>query len=148
MANPRSQWPDGTPLRVILRPQSDADSALLAAAYPNMAAAIEQLRQRPEIPVAITDQANSLAAEATRGSLTGLTLTQFLTERSRLHFLAIDGVEPTLENFERGAYPYGKDFRLVFSTRSNPARDRFIAFLQSPEGDRLLRETGNLPVRR
>jgi phosphate transport system substrate-binding protein len=65
-----------------------------------------------------------------------------------LHFLPIDGVEPTLENFERGAYPYGKDFRLVFASRSKPSLDRFIAFLQSPEGEAQLRQSGNLPVRR
>jgi len=145
--NVASSWPDGTPVRVVLRPTSESDNALLADAFPGFAAAVEQLRQRKEIPVAATDQDNVITAEKTAGSLIGVSLTQLLTEKPDLHFLAIDGVLPTLENFERGSYPYRKDFHFVFSSREAPAVARFIAFLRSPDGERVLRETGNLAPR-
>jgi phosphate transport system substrate-binding protein len=64
-----------------------------------------------------------------------------------LHFVAIDGVDPPLENFERGAYPYRKDFYLVFLHSKKNTVERFIAFLRSAEGEQLLRETGNLAPR-
>jgi phosphate transport system substrate-binding protein len=145
--NISSVWPDGTPVRVVLRPRSEVDAALLANTFPNMAAAIEQLRERKEIPVVATDQDNVLLAEKIPGSLAAVTLTQVLTENSQLHFVAIDGVEPTLENFERGAYPYRKDFHFVFPPGKKPVVERFIAFLRSVDGERLLRETGNLVPR-
>jgi phosphate transport system substrate-binding protein len=145
--NSASVWPDGTPVRVVLRPKSEVDAALLANTFPNMAAAVEQLRERKEIPVVATDQDNVLLAEKLPGSLTAVTLTQVLTENAHLHFVAIDGVEPTLENFERGAYPYRKDFHFVFSHGTKPVVERFIAFLRSAEGERLLREAGNLAPR-
>ena len=66
---------------------------------------------------------------------------------TRIVRIAIDGVEPTLENFERGAYPYRKYFRFVFAHGTKPAVERFIAFLRSAEGERLLREAGNLAPR-
>ncbi|MDB5578191.1 MAG: ABC-type phosphate transport system periplasmic component-like [Bradyrhizobium sp.] len=143
--NPTSSWPDGTRLRIILRPRSEVDSTLLAKAFPNMAGAIEQLRLRAEIPVAATDQDNVRMAERMPGSLVSATLAQMQTEKPNLHFLMIDGVAPTLENFERGAYPYHKDFYFILPARRTPSLDRFVAFLRSPEGAKLLREAGSLP---
>jgi phosphate transport system substrate-binding protein len=145
--NVRSVWPDGTPVRIVLRSPSEVDAILLANTFPNMAAAIEQLRSHTEIPVVATDQDNVLLAEKMAGSLTAVTLTQVVTEKRRLHFVAIDGVDPTLENFERGIYPYRKNFYFVFADSKKPAVERLIAFLRSPEGEKLLRETGNLAPR-
>jgi phosphate transport system substrate-binding protein len=142
--NSASVWPDGTPVRVVLRPKGEVDAALLVDTFPNMASAIEQLRERKELPVVATDQDNVLLAEKLPGSLAAVTLTQVLSQNAQLHFVAIDGVEPTLENLARGAYPYRKDFRFVFPHGTKPAVERFIAFLRSPEGERLLREAGNL----
>ena len=143
--NPTSSWPDGTRLRIILRPRSEFDSTLLGNAFPHMAGAIEQLRLRSEIPVAATDQDNVRMAERIPGSLVPTTLAQMQTEKPNLHFLTIDGVAPTLENFERGAYPYHKDLYLILPARMTTSLQRFIAFLRSPEGTKLLREAGSLP---
>jgi phosphate transport system substrate-binding protein len=145
--NVRSVWPDGTPVRVVLRSISEVDAALLVSTFPKMAEVIEQLRKRKEIPVVATDQENVLLAEKIPGSLAAVTLTQVVTENSPLHFVAIDGVAPTLENFERGAYPYRKDFYLVFRHDKNPTLERFVAFLRSSDGEKILRESGNLAPR-
>jgi phosphate transport system substrate-binding protein len=143
--NPASAWPDGTRLRVILRPKSEFDTTLLERAFPDMVGALAQLRLRPEIPVAATDQDNVRMAERFPGSLVVTTLAQMQTEKPRLHFLTIDGVAPTLENFERGTYPHRKDLHLVLPARRTASLERFVAFLRSPEGAKLLRESGSLP---
>jgi phosphate transport system substrate-binding protein len=145
--NISSVWPDGTPVRVVLRSKGEVDAALLVNTFPKMAPVIEQLRLRKEIPVVATDQDNVLLAEKIPGSLAAVTLTQVLTENAHLHFVSVDGVEPTLENFERGTYPYHKDFYVVLPRGEKPAVERFIAFLRSADGERLLRETGNLARR-
>ena len=113
-----------------------------------MASAMEKLRQRAEVPVGPTDQDNARLAEGIAGSLTAMTLTQMHTENLRLRFLSIDDVAPTLENFESGKYPYGKEFHLVISSRATPALDRFLAFVASSEGTAVLRDNGSVPVRR
>ena len=109
---------------------------------------MEKVRQRAEIPVAATDQDNAKLAEQLPGSLTTMTLAQLQTENLRLHFLTIDGAVPTLENLESGKYPYGKDLYLVVPSRTSPALDRFVAFVYSPEGQKVLHANGSLPVSR
>jgi phosphate transport system substrate-binding protein len=144
--SPTAVWSDGKPVRVILRPKSDSDSQLLVSFFPNMAAVMEKLRRRAELPVAATDQDNVMLAERLAGSLTTITAMQMQTENPRLKFLTVDGVAPTLQNFERGTYPYGKDLYLVIPSRTIPALDRFVAFLGSTEGRNILRANGSLPV--
>ena len=142
----RASWADGSLIRIILRPKSDSDTAVLGGMFPGMAAAIEEARQRPDIPIAATDQDNADMAERIPGSLTGSTLSQVKMERRNLRFLAIDGVEPSLENLESGAYPFVKPIYVVLPAKKNPLAERFIAFLGSPAGQAALRTTGNLPI--
>ncbi len=143
-----STWPDGSPIRVILRPKSESDTALLGQTFPEMAAAIDQVRTRIDVPLAATDQDNLELAKAIDGSLVGTSLAQMVTEQheSELRFLTIDGAEPSLENLENGKDPYFKPFRFVFSDKSPPLVQRFLAFVESSEGEKLLREAGCLQV--
>jgi ABC-type molybdate transport system substrate-binding protein len=45
-----------------------------------------------------------------------------------------------------GAYPFSKALYFILPAKSNPAAERFIAFIQSTAGQALLRETGNVMV--
>lgn len=141
----QSTWSDGTPIRIILRPRSESDTKVLGELFPGVGAAIEAARLRPDVPVAGTDQDNADMAEAVEGSLVGATFTQIKSEKRNLRFVALDGVEPTLENFENGTYPFGKTLYLITSVNKSPKTERFLAFLQSPQGMKILRATGNIP---
>lgn len=145
-ASEKSVWTSGSPVRVVLRPRSESDTAVLGAMLPGMAAAIEKVRTRPDVPLAATDQDNADAAERIPGSLIGATLTQILMEKRKLSFVPIDGFELTIENFASGSYPYGKTITFVFPAQKSATVERFLAFLRSPEGLDVLRQTGNLPV--
>jgi phosphate transport system substrate-binding protein len=137
----KSRWQDDTPIRVILRPRSDSDTPLLGSLFPGMAAAIEEARKRPDVPTAATDQDNADLAERVPGSLAGATLTQIAMESRKLRFVPIDGVAPTIANFESGQYPYAKTLHFVVSASPKPAVVRFLAFLKSPAGRQALRDT-------
>jgi phosphate transport system substrate-binding protein len=145
-ADEQARWPDGTPIRIILRPKSDSENHALAEFFPGMAAALERLRARRDLPIAATDQDSADMAERVSGSLVSITFTQLTMERRNLRLLAIDGVEPTFESFVSGHYRFGKTVYLVTRVEASPAALRFIAFLNSAEGRHALRETGNLPV--
>ena len=71
-ADPDQSWADGTPIRVILRPRSESDVMLMTSLFPGLAEAMEKARQRPDVPVAATDQDNADLAERTPGSLIGM----------------------------------------------------------------------------
>jgi phosphate transport system substrate-binding protein len=143
-SNEKAKWPDRTPVRIILRPRSDSDTAHLGQLFPGMSAAIETARKRSEVPLAATDQDNADMAERIPGSLSGATFTQIAMEHRQLRLIPIDGIEPTLENFEKGIYPYGKTFYVVAAAKPSAAVEKFIAYLRSPAGHQALRHSGNL----
>ena len=136
----RPAWSDGSPIRVILRPRAESDTALMGELFPGVAPAMAKARRRPDIPVAATDQDNADMAEQTPGSLIGSTLTQIRLEKRNLRLVPIEGVEPTFENFERGTYRYAKPLNFIVSARPAPLVERFIAFLRSPGGQSALRQ--------
>ena len=138
-------WPDGSPIRLILRPRSEIDTVLLGDMFAGMAEALEAARRRGDIPTAATDQDNVALAQRLAGSFTGTTLTQLATERSSLHPIPIDGVAPTLANLESGAYRFAKTLHFVIGGKSAPETQKFVAFLQSPEGLKALRAAMVIP---
>jgi phosphate transport system substrate-binding protein len=140
----RKTWPDGFPLRIVMRPRSESDTALIGALFPEAAVAMERARARPELPVAASDQDNADLAERLKGSLTGATLTQITMEKRPLSFVDIDGVKPTLENLQSGAYPYAKTLYMIADKSRRPSVDTFIAFLHTARGRMALREGGVL----
>jgi phosphate transport system substrate-binding protein len=138
-------WADGTPIRLILRPRSETDTKLLGELFPGMDKAIGDLRRRAEVPIAATDQDNADMAERLPGSLTGTTLTQLMTEHRHLNVVTLDGVVPTLANFESGSYRFVKNLYFIVRPNDAPVAQEFIAFLNSLQGEKALRETGTLP---
>jgi phosphate transport system substrate-binding protein len=140
----KSVWADGKPMRIVLRPTNESDTAVLGNMFPGMSAAIASVRDRPDLSVAATDQDNADMAEKTTGSLVGATLTQVLMEKRNLRFVAIDGVAPSLETYEKGTYPFGKTLYLVVGPKKSPAVARFLTFLRSPEATAAFREGGVL----
>lgn len=107
--------------------------------------AMAAMRKRADLSVAATDQDNAEMVERTRGSLAGATLTQIETEKRNLRFVPIDGMTPSLENYQSGAYPLGKSLYFVLGAKKSPACERFLAFLRSPDGVTALRKAGVLP---
>jgi phosphate transport system substrate-binding protein len=142
----RPTWEDGSSIRLILRPRSDSDTAALGGMFPGMAAAIEIARQRPDIPLAATDQDNADLAERMAGSLSASTLTQIISERRALRVVKIDGIDPSLAAFESGSYPYAKTLDFTMSSRPSPHAETFIAFLRSSAGQAVLRSKGSILI--
>jgi phosphate transport system substrate-binding protein len=143
---PDARWGDGTAIKVILRPKGDSETLALVAGFPGMDAVLERLRARRDIPMAATDQDNADAAERTPGSLVSITSTQILMERRNLRMVSIDGVAPTFENFVSGRYPLGKTLYVVTRAEPSPLTLRFIQFVRSEQGQRILREAEALLV--
>nr|WP_281271352.1 substrate-binding domain-containing protein [Humitalea rosea] len=143
--SPRMNWPDGSRIKVVLRPRAESDNQVMIALLPGMDAALDAARRRPELPTAATDQDNADMALDLGGSLIGATLTQMLMEHRDLRLIPINGVTPTAEALRSGAYPFAKDLHLVhFQVPSEPAV-AFMRFMRSPEAIGLLNEAGCLP---
>jgi phosphate transport system substrate-binding protein len=136
-------WPDGSPVRLVLRPDSDADTEYTAKLSGSMQAALWAAHKRPGVTVSITDQDAADDLEKIPGAVGTSSLAVILSEGRALRALMLDGVEPTVRNLSMGLYPHYK--RLYFVTRARPsiAAQRFIAFAQSDAGRRILARTGH-----
>lgn len=149
LANRQARWPDGSPVRLVLRPASDIDAGLLASFSPEVKAALQQAMAREGMVVAASDRECADAIERLPGALGPSSLALLLSERRRLKPLAIDGVQPTVRAVEDGSYPYYKTNSIVVRRNASPMTERFLAFLASDEGRRILTDTGHaLPARR
>jgi len=132
-------WPEGEHIRVILRPKQESMTTFMERTFPGLAAALAAAHRRPDVPLAATDQDNATLAENTPGSLVGITYLQAVTEHRNLRFVVLDGVEPTMENFDRGVYPYALTLNFVTPARQRPAVDRFLDFMRSEQGESIFR---------
>lgn len=137
-------WPDGTPVRLVLRPSVDSDNDVIRAMSPELSRALETALAHPGMVFAATDQAAVDRIEQTPGALGSTTLALLQAEHRATKPLALGGVEPTVANLASGAYPYAKTFHVT--TRQNPAPPvvRFLAFLATPGARKLLAEHGHL----
>lgn len=139
----QASWPDGQPVRFVMRPPSDGDNALLASLSPDIATALKVAHQRPGLVTAVNDQEAAEEAERLPGSLAVNTLALVLSERRKLNVIAFDGAAPSAQALAAGSYPYYK--RLVIVTRGAPggAMLQFVEFIRSPKGRAILEANGH-----
>jgi phosphate transport system substrate-binding protein len=138
-------WPNGQRVRVVLRPRTDVDSAILRGISPEIAAAIELAQKREGLLVGVTNQDCDEIVARTPGAIGPTSLTQILTETSPPTALAWNGAAPTVRNLASGGYPLAKTLFAVHRASPSPAVRRFLEFLASPQARRILEETGNAP---
>lgn len=137
-------WPDGSPLRPILRPEADSETPLLRAISPEIDRALTIARARQGLHTAVTDQDSADAIERVPGALGTTTLALILSEQRKIKMLPLNGVAPSVSALARGTYPYFKPLYFVTShDPSEPAR-AFIAFIQSKQGAKILSDNGYL----
>src|SRR5512133_959100 len=139
-------WPDGSPIRLVVRPESDADTAARRTSSAEMDRAVTTAMQRKGLRMATTDQDNADALEQLPGSLGLTTLTQIITEDRALTPLALDGTMPTLQALAAGEYRYFKTLHLVTGAKPSPLAQDFVAFVRSPAGQAVLARSGNLAL--
>jgi len=142
-----TRWPDGTLIRLVIRPASDADSVELRKFSPAMDAAVTAALARTGLRMADTDQDNADALEKLPGSLGTTTLAQMISEKRALKVLTLDGTVPSLESLAAGRYAYSKTLYLVTGPRPSQSVKDFVAFIQTPAGRAILEKNGNLVIR-
>jgi phosphate transport system substrate-binding protein len=78
-------------------------------------------------------------------SAIGYSFRFFATDMSpnqNIKLLAVDGVEPTVENIRSGAYPFTIDVYAVTAGSKNENVPRLISWLLSEQGQALIEQSG------
>lgn len=144
IGNPAASWPDGTAVRLVLRPVVDAETVTLGEFSPEIKHALAAAHARPGMVRAATDQESADQSERLAGSLGTSSLALVRAEKRPLQILDVDGVQPSPENVARGIYPYAKTFVLVTKGAPSASTQRFIDFIASDEGREVLVRLGHL----
>lgn len=144
-AEPSPIWPDGQPLKIILRSRASWESPFLIAAIPGMGAALEKAYAQSGVPVATTDQDNADLAQRIPGSFAFMSLLQLKAERLHLRMAALDGVAASPTTLADGSYPLTARICAVLAPESKPAAAKFLAHLQSDDGEAVVRALGAAP---
>jgi phosphate transport system substrate-binding protein len=90
------KWPDGTPIRLILRPEGDVDTIMLKGISHDMREAVGKAQARKGMTIAMDDQENADKLEKIKGSFGTSTLTQIISEKRALTVLPLNGITPDL----------------------------------------------------
>lgn len=140
------KWPDGTRIRLIIRPAGDTDTMIVKNISKEMEQAVKASNSRPDMIIAVTDQEAADAVAKIPGALGGSTLVQIETEKHPLKTLSFNGITPTLDALAKGSYPLTKPLNLVTTTKTSPAALQFIQFVRSARGRAILVQSGALPT--
>ncbi len=140
----KQAWPDGTRIRLVMRPESDIDTVIMKGISPEMSYAVQLALSRPGMIMAITNQESDSTVEKLSGSLGVSTLAEIISERRTSKVLFLNGVQPAVKALERGTYPLSKPFYFITASRPSPLVQQFISFVYSAAGRKILSENGNL----
>lgn len=139
-----NRWPDGTAIRLILRPETDVNTISLKAMSPQMRDAVTAAGKRPGMLFALTDQETTENLAKIPGSIGPTALCEIVTDTPQLlKVLMLDGVEPSVAAIVDGSYPYYFRFYLITGQKPAVLIERFIAFVQSESGKRILIDAGH-----
>ena len=142
----RPTWPDGSPMKVILRSRAGSEVPYLAAAVPGLGPAFETAYKHPGTPVGATDQENAELAQKVAGSLAIITLLQIRAEHLNLRPLSLDGVAPSAETIANKTYPLPLPVCIVLTNSPQPDAARLAEHFKSPTGQALLRSFSAAPL--
>lgn len=142
-----TSWPDGQPVRFVMRPQSDGDNIYLASMSPEIEKALKIAHQRPGMVMAPTDQEAADETERLPGSLGANTLALVLSEHRKLNVIALNGVVPSAKALATGAYPYFKPLLIVTRGAPSGALLQFVEYIKSPQGRAILEANGHFVAR-
>jgi phosphate transport system substrate-binding protein len=70
-----------------------------------------------------------------------------MNSRESVRLLAIEGIEPTVENIKNGSYPFSAEIYIVSTQNISENGKKLIAWFLSPQGQALVEDVGYVPVK-
>lgn len=136
-------YPNGRRARPILRLADATDTNIMKSISPAVARSIDAASGRRGLLDAATDSEAADLIERTPGAFGPSTLALIESEKRPLLAVAIDGVMPTTANLANGTWTLMKPLYLVTGAQPGAATQRFVAFVRSAEGRRMLAAVGH-----
>lgn len=132
-----------TPIAVLTRPPTEVDPEVIRAKI----GCFKELKEMETVRVMARggDMAKGLAETSYSIGMTSMTVVE--QSGGKVKALVFNGVAPSPENVRNGSYFLTRDFLFVIKTDATPAVKKFVDFVLSPEGDRVILDNGAVPLR-
>lgn len=133
--------PAGT-IRVITREPGDSSLSVIQTHLPGF----KNIVFSPTAKVILYDQAAVETIDKYKNAIGFVTLSSTKWARGKLYPLSLDGIAPTRENILAGKYRLVEDYAFVFKKELTPAAKKFVSFVFSPEGRKVIERNGLIAV--
>ncbi len=143
----KTSWPDGTPIRLVLRPEGDSDLDVLRGISKEFADAVGRALRRPGMVVANTDKDAADIIENSPGSFGALAQGMVIAENRKVKVFPLDGLMPGAKALSDGLYPHEKRYAFVTVRSPSPAARRFLEYARSREAAAIISRAGYIPIR-
>lgn len=145
-AGRRTQWEDGTPIRLVMRSKNESDMLILRGMAPELNEAVDAAYLRKGLLYADNDlDAIDLVARLP-GAIGPTTLGLARLDGRRVNPVVVNGVEASDKLIASGGYPWMKPIVVATSTAPNAAVKGFLGFARSDRGRRLAAGWGFFPI--
>jgi phosphate transport system substrate-binding protein len=130
------------PITPYTRPDSEVDAEVVRAKI----GCLRNLKMAEHVQTMARSGDMAKALAATAGAVGMTTMTVVEQSQGQIVPVALNGVAPTAEHVQHKRYPLTRDSFLVTKAQTAPAVAQFLAFIRSPEGERVIRANGAIPV--
>ena len=137
-----THWPNGVPIRMVLRPPHDIDNTILRSMSSPMSSAVDKTLQREGMIFGFTDIDAVDEVEKSLGAISTSTLGLVRTTPFNVKVLCWQGVAPSTANLKNQQYPHFKTLYLATRHNASAGSQKFIQFIQSKYGRSLLEKNG------
>ena len=137
-------WPNGETIRIIMRPNEDADTKILKSLSPGMVNAISRAQHRRGVIMVVTDPESYETVSRTSGSIGSAGLCHILVGKRPLNVLSLNGVMPSRKNLANKTYPLAKDIHFATTDKLSDTALKFLQFVYSKEGRSMAERNGVL----
>jgi phosphate transport system substrate-binding protein len=132
-----------SPIAVLTRPPTEVDPEVIRAKV----GCFKELKEVETAKVMARggDMAKGLADTPHAIGMTSMTVVE--QSGGQVKALTLNGVAPTAEHVKSGRYFLTRDFLFVIKGEPTPPIKKFLDFVLSPEGDRVILANGAVPLR-
>jgi phosphate transport system substrate-binding protein len=131
------------PIAAFARPESEVDTEVVRDQLP----CLKTMKFAESVRIAPKTPEMTEALSTTRGAFGVTTMTVVEQSQEKIKVLALRGVAPTSQNVQSRSYTLTRDSFLVVKSPPSPATARFIEFVRSAAGQKIIATNGAVPVK-
>jgi phosphate transport system substrate-binding protein len=143
----KTTWKDGNPIIVQAREKSDSGFLVLQAAIPGFREVYAESHDAKRWTLYFNDQDANQALSNTPYAIGVTDLGMVATEQLKVKALTLDGIAPDKDKVVNGTYPLSRTLSFIYRPELLPdGAKRFLGFVATEAGKKILQENGYLPL--